>query len=266
MYRRYAIGLIFMIAALVATMGCLTDDIATEDFDGEYDAPAGTIVTVDNRNGGIEIEAYVGDKVILHAVKRSTAGEDELEEVDIVVTEGTGEIIIETQYSTTNPKVSVNMEIKVPKDVLVDDVHTSNGAIVLRDTVGNTTLDTSNGGITVEGVEGYVWAETSNGAIEIKDTTGIGDVSSSNGAIDVEISGLAGNVNVRTSNGAITARISQSLDADLDIETNNGDVDVHDLAIDDMSATDQHVTGKLGAGGFELEISSSNGNIDLYKL
>jgi hypothetical protein len=262
-----ALLVVTVVLLSVAFAGCLdSDDWVTEDFDGEYDAADGTVLTVDNLNGKVEITGWNGDKVVLHAVKRSNRGQDALDDVEIKVTESTGEIIIETEYDSTDHRASVNMEIKVPANVLVDDVKTSNGAIDLEGTTGNTTLKTSNGAISVRNVEGFVKASSSNGAITIKDTTGVWDVETSNGEIDVEVAGIDGVTEISSSNGKVTVHIDESIDADLDISSSNGNVDIHDLTIDDMSATDQHVTGKLGAGGVSLEISTSNGDVDVYKL
>jgi DUF4097 and DUF4098 domain-containing protein YvlB len=267
MVKAFKIGTVAAFLILSAALtGCLTDDWVTEDFDGEYDATEGTILKIDNVNGYVEITGWAGDKVVLHAVKRSFDGQDGLDRVEVKVTEGTGQIDIETEYDSSNHEASVNMELKVPTFVIVQSVDCSNGHIILKGTSGNSTLESSNGYIEVEDVDGFVSVSSSNGRIDVKDTKGIFDVSSSNGDLDVEVSAIAGATEISTSNGRIEVRIDPSVEAELDITSSNGDVDTHNLVIEDKSATDQHVTGRLGTGGPMITISSSNGNIDVYEL
>jgi DUF4097 and DUF4098 domain-containing protein YvlB len=80
------------------------------------------------------------------------------------------------------------MNIKVPHNIHIESVTTSNDAILITNTTGNIATSSSNGAITIDSVDGYVSAETSNGRVEIKGTTGIKDeIRTSNGAITVEV-------------------------------------------------------------------------------
>ena len=63
------------------------------------DVDVNDTLKVTNVNGQIEINAYDGDTVALEAVKKSRFGKEELDKVEIVVTESDNEIRIEAKPS-----------------------------------------------------------------------------------------------------------------------------------------------------------------------
>lgn len=258
------VGIIFLISTIFS--GCL-GNITTDYFSGEYEADEGTVLNVLTINGQIEIYAYDGDTVSLNGVKKSTFGQDELDNVEINVVESKDEIRIEAVYTGVRKTVpSVDMNIKVPEGVLVEDVTTSNGAVQIYDVSGNVSASSSNGNVIVENVDGYVEASSSNGDVEVKNCKSIGDLSTSNGRIFAEIFDFEEDIDIKTSNGRITVYINPSLNADIEMETSNGDIDISGLTLNLSQTSDKYMKGKLGIGGNEIDIETSNGNIFLYKL
>jgi len=251
MGSKYAV--IIVVAGLFLTVlfsGCTSSDIVTEDFKGEYNTNYNTTLTVENSNGDVKITTYDGNTVKLDAEKRiSEKHRDELDKTDINVTEEDNEIIIETVY--TEPavnRVTVNMEIMVPDYVNVEAVHSSNGDI----TIGN--------------VKGYPTVSSSNGDVEVRGTTGISDVSSSNGDVTVEIFSLKEGVNISSSNGDIVAHILPTINVTIHMETSLGRALVSGLDLVRTLDEDDHITGTMNGGGHEVNISSSNGDVELKKL
>ena len=239
----------------------------TDYFNGEYEAGDNTVLKVTSVNGQIKINSWEGDTVKLDAIKRSRFDREELEKVEIEVTEGDNEIKIEVKYlDPGDARVSVDMNIKVPDNIIVDYAKTSNGDIQISGTKGDTEASSSNGAIIIDGVDGYVKASTSNGGIDIKGTTGIDDLETSNGAINAEIFDFQKDVDIKTSNGGITVYINPSLDADIEMGTSNGKISVNDVTLALTSSEENYMKGTLGEGGDKLSIKTTNGNVNLNKL
>jgi hypothetical protein len=262
-YMVVGIVLVFLVGSL---SGCFEPQ-ATDYFNEEYEANENTILKVTTLNGQIEINTWDGDTVSLNAIKKSSLGQEELDNVEINVIESENRIEIEAKYigqKTTTP--SVNMNIKVPQNVIVDTVKTSNGAIQISGIKGDVFATSSNGAIIIENVDGYVSATTSNGRIEIKGTTGIKDLKSSNLGIYAEVYDFQENISIITSNGGITVYINPSLNADIDMKTSNGHISISGVALNLTTSEEKHKAGELGDGGNTLDIQTSNGNINLLKL
>jgi len=264
MKKQYMIVVIvFLICGL---SGCL-EPRATDYFNEDYEANENTILKVTTFNGQIEINAWDGDTISFNAIKKSVFGQEELDNVEINAIESENQLQIEAKYigaRTTTP--SVDMNIKVPRNITVDTVTTSNGAIQISGTKGDIIATSSNGAIVIEDVDGYVSATTSNGRIEIKKTTGVKNLKSSNLGIDAEVYDFRENISISTSNGGITVYINPSLNADIDMATSNGQISISGVILNLTITEEKHKAGKLGDGGNRIEIHTSNGNINLQKL
>lgn len=259
-----AIG-IFLFLILVGLSGCI--DRETKEFSGEYNTDESTILKVANINGKIKISSWNYDTVSLDAVSSSNLNIDDLENIEIVVNESSNVIDIETKYLVEGiVNIVTDMTIKVPNFITIDTVSTSNGEIRLSGIKGNVSAKSSNGQIIIEDVDGYVQADTSNKGIEIKKTTGIKNLHSSNGKIYAEIFDFKENISIDTSNKDVILHINPSLNADLEISTSNGEINMRDILVDLTISEDKFKVGTLGEGGNKIYIHTSNGDIYLYEL
>ena len=246
--------------------GCVVPQ-ATDYFSGFYEANENTVLTVKNINGQIEIYTWDGDNVSFNAVKRSNFGQEELDKVFIEVTELENSIEIETSYSGSSTiRASVDMNIKIPSFVTVGSAETSNGAVQINDAKGDVEASSSNGAIIIDGVNGYVTASTSNGRIEVTNTTGVRDIQTSNGRITVEIPDFKEDIKIHTSNGRITVYINTDLNATIEMQTSNGNINIHDVELLTSETSDTYIKGTIGGGGNTIDIQTTNGDIHLYKL
>ena len=50
------------------------------------------------------------------------------------------------------------------------------------------------------------------------------------------------------------------------MKTSNGDISISGVQLDITISEEDYKVGKLGEGGNKLDINTSNGNINLYKL
>ena len=267
MDKKYFVIFFSILLIIIGFSGCLGNRY-TDYFNGEYDVNENTILKVSTINGQIEILGSNEDKIIFNAVKKSNYARDELDLIEIDVEELDNEIIIEAYYTGDRvSQPSVDMNLKIPKYVIVDQVTTSNGAIQISNANGDINAQTSNGHISIENVDGFVQATTSNGYIEIKNTTGVKDLKCSNLGIEAEVFNFQDDIEISTSNGGITLYINPSLDANLDISTSNGYITIDDdLNIIMSISEEKQKEGQLGEGGNEIYIHTSNGNIKIYKL
>jgi len=262
-YMIVGILVVFLVGGLSGCVGPQT----TEYFNAEYEANENTVLKVTTLNGQIEISAWDGDNASFNAVKKSSFGQEELDKVEINVIESENKIEIEAKYMgqrTTTP--SVDMNIKVPRNVTVESATTSNGAVQISGTKGDIIATSSNGAIIIEDVDGYVSATTSNGRIEVTGTTGIKDLTSSNLGIYAEVYDFQENIRISTSNGGITVYINSSLNADISMTTSNGQITISGISLNFTIEEEKHKAGELGDGGNTLDMHTSNGNINLYKL
>jgi hypothetical protein len=266
MKKQYiVIGVVVLFLVFIFS-GCFGPK-TTEYFDEEYEVDENTVLNVATINGQIEINTYDGDTVIVNAVKKSSFGQEELDKIEINVFEGENELEIEVEYlgqRLTTP--SVDMNIKIPEKVTVDSVTTSNGAIQISGVKGDVNAKSSNGAIIIEDVSGYISATTSNGRIEVKETTGIKDLKSSNLGIYAEVNNFKENITISTSNGGITVYLNPSLNANIEMSTSNGQITISGLSLNLTTSEEKYKVGKLGEGGNTIDIQTSNGNINLYKL
>ena len=261
---------VLMLLITAGFLGCIsTDEVGwkTEEFDGEYEVDENTVLTVLNVNGHVEVTGWDGDNIKFHAEKKVKEDKkDELEEVEIIVNEGNNSISIEAEHKKPSLDVSVTMTIKVPKYFTVDSVTTSNGKLEITGVSSNLILTSSNGEIIAKDIQGYVTATTSNGFLIIQDIEGIGDLLTSNGKITAEVQSFQDNITIQTSNGGIKVYISPTLNANITMATSNGDITIHELDLDLTKDEEKDKEGKLGNGGYNINIETSNGHIDVFEL
>ena len=156
----------------------------TKEFHETFDPVKGCKLNVHNRNGKVEIKNWEENYIDISAILETRKSEKEFEKMKIEVLDEDG-CTIRTKELERNPKVSVQYEIQVPKDIVVNEINTSNGGIIIIGCDGEMELDTSNGKIEVFDSKGSFNARTSNGGIEFVNLDGKAEANTSNGAIRV---------------------------------------------------------------------------------
>jgi hypothetical protein len=239
----------------------------TDYFTEEYQTVNVSQLRVSTVNGQMELYGWNGSTVAVNAVKRTRMDREELDKVTISVTEEDDTLVIEAiPDSDASSWVSIDMNIKVPSSVTVNQVTTTNGAIQLSKVKGNVSLVTSNGAIVVNDLDGYVSATTSNGHITVENTTGVSFLQTSNGGITAEVAAIQDDLDIITSNGQIIVSLSPAINAELDLKTSNGRISLSGISLTNATYNDRHTMGTLGEGGPVITIQTSNGNITINKL
>jgi Putative adhesin/Domain of unknown function (DUF5668) len=212
---RITSGEVFLVLGLVALVGIVIGvDHARQrfpdvgDFGGEAFAssidvppkpvPANARVTVRSGRGDITVRASdepeirVSGKVNVRSWTESRArrlGEHVSAEI---VQNGDGYEVRPTGGGSGNSRVSVDMDITVPKKALLT-IHNEKGDVSVSDIASQVSIDNGNGDIEVRGTGGDVSLDMRRGDAKISDTKG-----------DVKISGRGGSIEVVNASGSFT--------------------------------------------------------------
>ena len=198
-------------------------------------------------------------------------------------------------------RLKVRFVIQVPQQYNLN-LNTSGGSINITDIEGEVNSRTSGGSLRFGNITGSLDARTSGGSIRLKNCSGPADVQTSGGSIkitkasgpvnartsggSIQVDELMGAIDARTSGGSIEAYISQQPNASCSLKTSGGSINVylvHDVGLDvdaktsgGSVSTDFPVTvmgelkrselkGKINAGGPQMYLRTSGGNIRLLK-
>jgi DUF4097 and DUF4098 domain-containing protein YvlB len=259
------------LAVLPFQAGCDFEDIVRdsqryrEDFQYSYDLKPGGRLSVDNFNGSVEILSW--EKPVVQVTGTKYASREEyLRQIKIEAKTGPGSVQIRTirpefRYGNMGAKYF----IRVPQQVELDLIHSSNGSIRVEGIDGNVRLETSNGSIRLRKVTGRVDAKTSNSSIEGDDIVGDATLRTSNGSI--RIARATGAMEARTSNSSIHVNISKPKAGEpLRFESSNGSLDLTfaELANNDIRASTSNSSITLRVPESikaDLRASTSNSSI-----
>lgn len=269
MFTKLAL-LAVVLLVLCAGPSCQTPESAMreeiQEFHEVFAVEPDMSLSVENRNGSVNIRTWDKDSVDVFALKKTRSGKRQLKKVKIRI-EKEEKILIRSDYTNMLARVSVNYEIKVPKDLAVDQVKTANGSVRLTGVKGDANATTSNGKVVLEAVDGHVTATTQNGAIDLTGTAGVVKATTSNGKIRAEVLSIRNSgADFTASNGNIRVYVVDGLDADVEMGTTNGKITVHDLKVETTESARTRIKGKIGQGGPRIYARTTNGNIDLYRL
>jgi hypothetical protein len=158
------------------------------------------------------------------------------------------------------------LEIQVPPEAVVD-VRTDDGHIQALGLKGETRLATKNGGIEGLQLEGSLEATTRDGKIRFSGRFYRLALHTHDGSIEGELragSCMLGSWTIETGRGHIRLGLPQDFGADLDAQSDDGDVKVEAFLFEVtgfQSTSEAH--GKINGGGQALRIRSSEGTIHI---
>lgn len=261
-----------------------------EEHSGRFTLASGETISVVGRNGEIRFERWQEEDVLIEAVVRVRA-----------LTPGTAtwisdRITVDIERSADGVRatsrgqppwmlgnVSVRFFIRVPEDWSGRvSLHTDNGPISAEGLNGQAELRTSNGRVKVAKGLGRIDIHTSNGAIEVESVDAVLRARTSNGAVQVRDSVLRESGFVRSSNGPIGFQVALQDDADYELRTSNGRIDIDlidpDVSLDLTTSNGEirlhtevltaqagrgNLVGRIGEGMARLHARTSNGAINL---
>lgn len=261
------------LAMLPLQVGCDLEDIVDassnrykEDFQYNFNLKPGGRLVVETMNGSIEVLGWEKDAVQITGTKY--AGREELlKEIKIdAKADDSGVTVRATRPSGfRHGNMGARFSIRVPRQVQLERLNSSNGQIRVEDVQGNARLETSNGALIIRKVEGRLDAHTSNGRVEADTITGDVNLRTSNGSIHVDR--ISGAIEAITSNGSIHAQIEKpKAGVPLSFESSNGSIELEVSALEDnelrASTSNSSITVRLPASiKAQLRASTSNSSI-----
>jgi hypothetical protein len=193
------------------------------------------------------------------------------------------------------PKATVLDRVKTTNGgVTVEDlegngnVGTTNGSLRLDHVNGDYEVESTNGSLDLDECRGAVRAQTTNGSIRGRLMGGAVDADTTNGSIEVTLEHATPGAAIRahtnngrvtlalaefngnpiradTTTGSITLRLPEGVGARLEARTSVNSI-VNDLVPFTVDEQSRHrLSGKLGAGGPEIELHTTTGRIRLER-
>ena len=296
-------------AALLVMTACDFEDMGGferyhKDFHYSFPLNQGGRLTTETFNGSVEVSPWDQPTVDISGTTYAPS-QDEADNLKVEVDHSPDLVSIRVvQPSMRRGNWGARFVIKVPRQVALDRITTSNASIRTVDGVGPARFRSSNGSIHVQGLRGNLEAQTSNSSIELVDVEGEVRAHSSNGHIRVD--GLAGSldagtsnssihatlerasgsirlqssngsvelalppgasipVHASTNNSSITLHVPGSVNARLSARTSNGSVSSDFEMRMQGEFSRSHMEGTIGAGGPLIDLVTSNGNIRLLR-
>lgn len=158
----------------------------------------------------------------------------------------------------------VSFEIKAPGDLRFDG-ETHNGSVDIEGIIGEVRLVTHNGPVTVESANGKLYAETHNGKVVAAYTGDEVTLLTHNGSISADLAQCAAvNGSITTHNGSVEVVVGENASANLECRTHNGAIKC-DAPLDDFELSRRTLTGTIGSGEGNLDVTTHNGSVRIKK-
>jgi DUF4097 and DUF4098 domain-containing protein YvlB len=215
-------------------------------------APNGKIM-LDNVNGKIHITGWDQSEVKVDAVKLGDKQSD-VDEIKIEIDAKADKIKIRTKYPNRKSfrgksnSPSVDYELKVPIQAILDNIQNVNGSIE------------------IEGVQGSIHASTVNGRLHVDGIASDASLESVNGGVHAGFTILdtVKRASLKTVNGGVALTLPAGADADVSAHTLNGSIQSDSGLLPKKNwpvGTDLHRT--LGKGGAHIKAETVNGSIQI---
>ena len=262
----FSSSLLFLISLISATP--LFSSEIEETFKKTIKVESATLLSVENRNGSIEITTWDQDEVGITAYKKVRAGSrDEaielMDQLKIVVEMDEHEIEVYTEYpdkrrgrsggffswlmgDSWNTSYSVSYEIKVPRSFDVN-AGSTNGRVEAMDCNGRIRLETTNGKIIADHISGSIRCKTTNGSIKVS---------------LIEVNGKE-EMNFSSTNGSINLYLPQDIDADIKARTTNGSINCNLNITEQYSHSRKSLDAVVNNGGIYIYLKTTNGSIHI---
>jgi hypothetical protein len=223
---------------------------ACEVRDSRLPAPVGPLTVDASPNGGIRVEAWDQNDVLVRAVIH-THGEDDAEAKALlpqVRVTAAGTTVSAEGPSRSDGRSrsgwSVSFRIWAPRQTAVS-LTARNGGITIRGMHGESRFTTTNGGVTLDEVGGRVVGSTRNGGVNVR----LSGARWEGEGLDLE-----------TTNGGVSLSIPRGYSAELETGTVNGGLRT-DVPLTVQGRLDRQVRATLGGGGPLVKVTTTNGGV-----
>lgn len=229
----------------------------TERIDQTYDFNSNGRIEVNNVNGSITIDTWDQQKIKLEVLKTADSFE-RLKDLTVEIDAKPERFRLSVDFgrSTGNTKwergskLNADIKMTVPRTAVLNEIHTVNGSVSIKDSRNFTKASAVNGQVKAENLQGNL------------------DLSTVNGTIDVEFGDLLpGNmISLDTVNGTVNLTIPSDSNATLRAETLNGEIkNDFGLPVKKGDWVGRDLFGKIGNGDAKIKIESVNGALTVKR-
>ncbi|HEX8144878.1 MAG TPA: DUF4097 family beta strand repeat-containing protein [Pyrinomonadaceae bacterium] len=215
---------------------------------GTYPLGDNAGVSLSNVTGRIKIEGWDEPQAEVRVIKEGGTAQDR-QAVEIKLTSGKELLSLETSPTRSSP-VEVHYELKLPRQVRRLEIKSADSEVELSKISSAIT-------VTVQG-----------SSIELSDVGGSVNTKIVQGETKVTLNGsLTGPQALKSVNGDIELRLTASVNADINAETIDGEIEVDDglnLKVEQRQVG-KSVSGRIGSGGIPITIKTVNGDIRISK-
>lgn len=270
MPRTKSIVILVLLSVLAGGFGFAARADYRQDFSKSLPLKAGGVFALDNVNGEVNITTWKESRVEIKALKIAKKSEKDLADVEIRVEGSENSVTVKTIWPRNREdfQVSVKFDVRVPEGAVLKKVETVNGDVKASGVFASAELETTNGMVTADGTKGPIDVETTNGEIHVRGAEGKVKAETTNGEIELEGLVFKDAVWAETTNGSIRLVIQSpdKINADLEAETTNGTVSVDfPITIDNMRGDKREIKARLGQGGPQIHLTTTNGEIEITK-
>jgi Putative adhesin len=228
-------------------------------------------LNIDLVNGTIKVSSYEGSEILIDVKSKgkreiSEDGPGGMKKIsprnsfDITAKEDNNVVTVENN----DVNKSVELSLKIPKNVKLKLSTVNNGEIEVENVQGELELNNVNGGIKCTGITGSVVASTVNGNV-VATFNAIDDkapmaFTTLNGNVDVSFPATAkSNLKLKSERGEIFTDFDIDIDKTQPKTETKKEAGMYQLKLDDW------IIGKINGGGPEVLMKNMNGNIYVRK-
>jgi len=222
----------------------------------QINAPARTGCNLKTSDGDITLMGFEGEQTC-----KTSDGDITVDDIQGNLSAQTSDGDIEVSDIQGEAElITSDGDIRVADITGTASLRTSDGKIIASNINGDTKAQTSDGNILLENIRGENEARTSDGNIEFENMRGSLTAHTSDGDIRGDLDQLTNKLYLKTSDGNITVSVPGGLGLDVRLKGE----DIH-TQLDDFSGNtgDHYIEGTIRGGGVEVELITSDGDINL---
>lgn len=269
---------------------------AVETLENSFEVSGTPRIVVTNEDGRTELRAHQDPRVLVSVVKEVLRAESDEEArrladgVRVRIEQQGDRIEVQTSYPETDwsffrdAEVLVHIDVRAPAKSDLD-VSTADGRLTVTGFEGNLRLSTEDGDLSVSdcsgiarvsaedgdvivrGFDGDVDAGIEDGDLRVEGKLGRLTADAEDGDIDVRLERgalMTGDWRLEAADGGIRMLVPEGFAADLDVDTNDGSIDI-DLPSTAAELSEGRMTGAMNGGGHRLVIRTEDGSVRLSK-